>query len=153
MHVPGTAQRPVRTVKISTAAFPLSSLRHQWRCCCCTSEPKPDTLCAAFHLGTSQGFVCQWHKTGVLAGAHAECERGGEEDLRRKSQNISSKRLSSCAIIFCSLFFFSLSLANKLPGKAQDSPINNEKGGRGKKSSSWLEFNKSTSPSGLGLCT
>lgn len=26
--------------------LPLSSRRHQWRCSCCTSEPKPGTLCA-----------------------------------------------------------------------------------------------------------
>lgn len=134
MHVPGTAQRPELAVKISTPASPFQASdisggvaaaplsQSQTRCAPRSTLELPKAL---FVSGTKRGF---W-----LGSTQRESERGGEEDLRRKSQNISSKRLSSCAIIFCSLVFFSLSLANKLPGKAQDSPINNEKGRRGVK--------------------
>lgn len=104
-----------------------------------------------FHLRTSQSTVVSGTNRfwlGSTCRVNKE-ERSGGHTV--KSQNTSSKLLSSCAVISCSFFFFLLSVANQLPGKTQDSPINNERGK--KNSSSWLEFNKSTSPSGLGLCT
>lgn len=77
---------------------------------------------------TSQSTVCQWHKQ-VLAGEHMESEQEGREKWRiysAKSQNISSK----LPLLLCNnlLLLFFLSLANQLPGKTRDSPINNERG-------------------------
>lgn len=57
--------------------------------------------------------------------------------------------LSSCAIISCSFFFFLLQINSR---ERLETPQLTMRGGK-KNSSSWLEFNKSTSPSGLGLCT
>lgn len=111
----------------------------------CSCEPEPDTCPrSTFELLKEPLSVAQ---TGFLAGERTESAQG--RGYTAKSQNISSKLISSCAIISCSFFFFLLQINSRR--KTQDSPINNERGK--KKSSSWLEFNKSTSPSGLGLRT
>lgn len=137
---------------IATLSLPLppllKSLKHQ-RMCCCTSEPNPDICCVP--PSNFSKHCCQWHKQ-VLAGEHMESEQGGEE---WRTYSEITKHFFKAPLLLCNnlllLFFPPLSVANQLPGKTQDSPINNERGK--KNSSSWLEFNKSTSPSGLGLCT
>lgn len=103
---------------------------------------KPDVCCVPPSNFSKRR--CQWHKQ-ILAG-----ERGGEEE---RIYSEITKHFFKAPLLLCNnlLLLFFLSLANQLPGKTQDSPINNERGK--KNSSSWLEFNKSTSPSGLGLCT
>lgn len=66
-------------------------------------------------------------QNGLLAGERQECEQRGE------SQNISSKPLSSCAIIFCSLFSPLFLLQINSREKLKTPQLTMRRGGKGKK--------------------
>lgn len=125
-------KRPVHSVKIPTPTFPFQASdisggvaaaplsQSQTRCAPRSTLELPEAL---FVSGTKLGFG--WGARGVRAG-----RRGG-------SVAQVTKHFFKATLLLCNNLllppFFSLSLANKLPGKAQDSPINNETGGKREK--------------------
>lgn len=146
----------MHTVKICTAAAPFQASdisggvvaaplsQSQTRRALRSTLELPKAL---FVSGTKRG-VFGWGARGVRAG-----RRGGS--AAQVTKHFFKATLLLCNNLLLPLFFslFLLQINSREKLKTPQLTMRRGEEGKKKKSSSWLEFNKSTSPSGLGLCT